>query len=80
MPNLQATRTFQLGGDHFASAYAGYLEMMFAGAGGEYLYRPSSSRFAVGVDANRVRQRQFNQWTSLQSYSVNTSRDIGIQA
>ena len=72
MPNLQATRTFQLGGDHFASAYAGYLEMMFAGAGGEYLYRPSNSRFAIGIDANRVRQRQFNQWTSLQSYSVNT--------
>ena len=72
MPNLQATRTFQLGGDHFASAYAGYLEMMFAGAGGEYLYRPSNSRFAIGVDANRVRQRQFNQWTSLQNYSVNT--------
>ena len=77
MPNLQATRTFQLGGDHFASAYAGYLEMMFAGAGGEYLYRPSSSRFAVGVDANRVRQRQFNQWTSLQSYSVNTGHITG---
>ena len=77
MPNLQATRTFQLGGDHFASVYAGYLEMMFAGAGGEYLYRPSNSRFAVGIDANRVRQRQFNQWTSLQNYSVNTGHLTG---
>ena len=72
MPNLQATKTFQPANDHFASIYGGYLEMMFAGAGGEYLYRPSNSKLALGVDANRVYQRQFNQWTSLQNYSVNT--------
>jgi len=77
VPNLQATRTFQMGVNHFGSVYAGYLEMMFAGAGGEYLYRPSSSRFAIGVDANRVKQRQFNQWTSLQNYSVNTGHVTG---
>jgi len=72
MPNLQLTKTFQPASNQFASIYGGYLEMMFAGAGGEYLYRPNNSRFAVGVDANRVYQRQFNQWTSLQNYSVNT--------
>jgi len=72
MPNLQATKTFQPANDHFASIYGGYLEMMFAGAGGEYLYRPTSSKLALGVDFNRVYQRQFNQWTSLQNYSVNT--------
>ena len=77
MPNLQATRTFQYEGNHFGSLYGGYLEMMFAGAGGEYLYRPSNSRFAVGVDANRVYQRQFNVWTSLQKYSVNTGHLTG---
>lgn len=72
MPNLQATKTFQPANDHFASIYGGYLEMMFAGAGGEYLYRPTNSKLALGVDFNRVYQRQFNQWTSLQNYSVNT--------
>ena len=72
MPNLQATKTFQPANDHFASIYGGYLEMMFAGAGTEYLYRPSNSKLALGVDANRVYQRQFNQWTSLQNYAVNT--------
>ena len=84
MPNLQATKTFQPANDHFASIYGGYLEMMFAGAGGEYLYRPTNSKFALGVDANRVYQRQFNQWTSLQNYSVNTGHitaywDTGLE-
>jgi hypothetical protein len=84
MPNLQATKTFQPANDHFASIYGGYLEMMFAGAGAEYLYRPSNSKLAVGVDLNRVRQRQFNQWTSLQNYSVNTGHlttywDTGVE-
>jgi hypothetical protein len=84
MPNLQATKTFQPANDHFASIYGGYLEMMFAGAGGEYLYRPSNSKLAIGVDINRVRQRQFNQWTSLQNYSVNTGHlttywDTGLE-
>lgn len=77
MPNLQGTKTFQFSGDQFASVYAGYLEMMFAGAGGEYLYRPNNSRFAIGADLNRVSQRQFNQWTSLQNYSVNTGHVTG---
>ena len=84
MPNLQATNTGKLADNHFVSAYAGYLETMFAGAGGEYLWRPTNSRFAVGVDANRVRQRQFNVWTSMQNYAVTTGHlttywDTGIQ-
>ncbi len=72
MPNLQLTNTGQLGPNQFVSAYAGYLEMMFAGVGGEYLWRPVNSPIAIGANINRVYQRQFNQWTSLQSYSVNT--------
>lgn len=72
MPNLQMTKTFQFDSNQFASLYGGYLEMMFAGVGGEYLYRPVNSKLAVGVDINRVQQRQFNQWTSLQDYRVTT--------
>ena len=84
MPNLQVTNTGQLGGNQFVSVYAGYLEMMFAGAGGEYLWRPVDSRLAIGANINRVYQRQFNQWTSLQNYSVNTGFvtaywDTGVQ-
>lgn len=84
MPNLQLTNTGKLADNHFVSAYAGYLEMMFAGIGGEYLYRPTSSRVAIGADLNQVRQRQFNVWTSMQNYSVTTGHlttywDTGVQ-
>jgi hypothetical protein len=84
MPNLQITNTGKIANNHFVSAYAGYLEMMFAGAGGEYLWRPSNSRVALGADINRVRQRQFNVWTSLQNYAVTTGHvtgywDTGVQ-
>jgi hypothetical protein len=84
MPNMQLTNTGKLGNNHFVSAYAGYLEMMFAGAGAEYLWRPNNSKVAFGADLNRVRQRQFNVWTSMQNYAVTTGHataywDTGIQ-
>ncbi|MFZ4380111.1 MAG: YjbH domain-containing protein, partial [Polynucleobacter sp.] len=84
MPNLQLTNTGKLADNHFVSAYAGYLEMMFAGVGGEYLWRPTSSKVALGIDVNRVRQRQFNVWTSMQNYAVTTGHlttywDTGVQ-
>lgn len=84
MPNLQLTNTGKLADNHFVSAYAGYLEMMFAGVGGEYLWRPTDSKIAIGADLNRVRQRQFNVWTSMQNYAVTTGHitsywDTGVQ-
>ncbi len=77
MPNLQITNTGKISDNQFVSAYAGYLELMFAGAGGEYLWRPTSSKVAVGLDINRVRQRQFNVWTSMQNYAVTTGHVTG---
>lgn len=41
---------------HFA-ATAGYLEEMFAGYGGEILYRPHQSPFAIGMEAWNVYKR-----------------------
>jgi exopolysaccharide biosynthesis protein YbjH/capsule biosynthesis protein GfcC len=61
LPNLQLTHVERLGESQYASAYAGYLEPMFAGAGAEWLYRPFASRTALGVDVNRVQQRNFRQ-------------------
>ena len=61
MPNLQLTKVGDLGRDQYYSLYGGYLESMFAGVGGEWLYRPLSSRFALGVDVNYVKQRDFRQ-------------------
>jgi membrane-associated phospholipid phosphatase len=61
MPNLQVTHVEKLSENHYASVYAGYLEEMFAGMGGEWMYRPFASRFAFGIDANYVQQRDFSQ-------------------
>ncbi len=72
LPNLQVTHVGQLGDNQFYSAYAGYLEMMFAGVGAEWLYRPWQSHVAFGVDVNHVQQRDFQQNFGLRDYRVNT--------
>jgi hypothetical protein len=72
IPNLQLTHTGKLTENQFYSVYAGYLEMMFAGAGAEWLYRPLGSTVALGVDINRVRQRDFKQDFNLRPYQVDT--------
>jgi len=61
MPNLQLTHVGKFGRDSYYSVYGGYLEEMFAGVGGEWLYRPFGNRFAFGVDVNGVKQREFSQ-------------------
>lgn len=72
MPNLQLTHVGELGDNQYYSVYGGYLESMFAGVGGEWLYRPFASRTAFGVDLNEVEQRGFAQDFSLRNYSVLT--------
>jgi len=62
IPNLQLTHFGQLAANQYYSAYAGYLESMYAGVGGEWLYRPWHSPLAWGVDLNRVQQRDFDQF------------------
>lgn len=82
--NLQYNRTARLGGDWFGLAYAGILELMYSGVGGEILYRPFNSPLAVGMDVNYVRQREFEQGFGLRDYSVVTGHvtayvDTGIE-
>jgi len=52
--------------------YAGYLETMFAGAGGEVLYWPHKSRVAFGASAAYVKQRDYDRGFGLLDYSVLT--------
>lgn len=72
VPNLQVTTAHHLGGDLYGMAYAGYLESMYGGAGGELLYRPFGERWALGVDLNQVRQRNFDQHAGFRDYEVTT--------
>ena len=62
IPNLQITHFGALTSNQFYSVYAGYLESMYGGVGGEWLYRPWRSPVAFGVDVNKVQQRNFNQF------------------
>ena len=53
-------------------AFGGYLETMFAGAGGEILYWPHKSRVAIGASAAYAKQRDYDRGFGLLDYSVVT--------
>jgi hypothetical protein len=72
VPLLQITHVGALDGQTYYSVYAGALESMFAGVGGEVLYRPWDSPVAFGEDLNYVAQRDFSQHFSLLPYRVLT--------
>ena len=77
LENLQYTHTRQLDRDVYAMAYAGLLESMFGGVGGEVLYRPFDAGWAIGVDANWVKQRGFRQDFDFRDYSTWTGHITG---
>ncbi|MBM3336617.1 MAG: YjbH domain-containing protein [Betaproteobacteria bacterium] len=72
IPNLQITHFGQMAPNQYYSFYAGYLESMYGGVGGEWLYRPWHSPIAFGVDINQVQQRDFNQWFGFGNASTQT--------
>jgi len=69
---LQADYLFQFAPNWFGRVSGGIFEEMFGGYSGEVLYRPYGSRFAVGVDVNRVRQREFDKRLEFRDYKVTT--------
>lgn len=70
--NLQLTAMDKLSDSVYGQAYGGYLEMMYAGVGSELLYRPYGSSWALGLDANYVQQRDWNNTLQLADYKVAT--------
>ncbi len=72
IPYLQLTHIGKLTANQYYSLYGGLLEPMFAGVGAEWLWRPSNSPLAVGVDVNEVKQRAFNEDFSMRSYKTFT--------
>lgn len=56
----------------YGQLYAGYLEAMYGGVGGEVMYRPVDSNWAVGFDLNYVRQRSYENDFSFFDYKVLT--------
>lgn len=81
--NLQLTWLDSFADNWYAQAYGGYLEMMFGGVGGELLYRPLGSNWAVGVDLNYVVQRdpdsQLGFFSEEVQYDPLTNRNYRVQ-
>ena len=63
--------------DIFVRTDLGLLEEMFAGIGGEVLYRPINSNSAIGITAHQVRQRGYDQLFKLRKYKTFTGH-LGI--
>lgn len=72
IPVAQLTKTIAMGNGHYASAYGGLLEPMYAGVGAEWLWRPWQKNWAVGVDINQVQQRDYVQDLGLRDYRTTT--------
>lgn len=70
--NMYVGWTDKLSDNWFAAGYAGVLETMFTGVGGEVLYRPIDSRISYGLDINYVQQRDFDSYMDLFDYKVVT--------
>ncbi|WP_232825573.1 YjbH domain-containing protein [Albibacillus kandeliae] len=69
---LYMARQWRPGGALYARVTGGYLEKMFGGVSAELLWKPVNSRLGLGVEANYVRQRDFDQRFGFQDYSVFT--------
>lgn len=70
--NLQLTHMQPLSQDWYGQVYGGYLEMMYAGIGSEVLYRPYGKTWAIGADANWVKQRDWNNTLKMADYDAMT--------
>ena len=69
---LQGEYFFNPAPNLYGKVTGGLLEQMFAGAGGELLYRPQNSRLSFGVEAYYALQRDFDTLFTFQDYDVIT--------
>lgn len=72
LPTFQLNKTARLDQDLYGMLYGGYLESMYAGVGGELLYRPMSQDWALGANLDLVRQRDFDQHFGQRDYQTAT--------
>ncbi len=70
--NLQANYLQYFGNGIYGQVYGGYLETMYGGAGAEVLYRPLDANWALGLDANYVKQRDWDNMMKFTNYKAAT--------
>ena len=69
---LQGAYYANLAPSVYGTVYAGLLEEMFGGVGGEVLYKSVGSPWAAGVDLNWVKQRDFDGLFNFRDYDTVT--------
>ena len=67
LDNLTLASYFRPAEDFYGRVTGGYLERMYAGLSAELLWKPVDSRLAIGVEANYLRPRDFDQGFGLRS-------------
>lgn len=72
LDRAMVTRRGQLSDEVYYIGFAGILEEMYGGFGGEVLYRPFGSRFAFGANVMAVRQRDFDKRLGFRDYETVT--------
>ena len=70
--SLMLSYRWRISPDITALVKGGYLESMYGGFGGEVLWHPETSRFALGVDLYQVWKRNFDRLFGFQQYHVLT--------
>lgn len=70
--NLYAARYWKPSPELFARVTAGYFEYAYGGLSTELLWKPVNSRLALGVEANYVLKRDYNQLFGFQDYRTAT--------
>jgi hypothetical protein len=72
LDQLFVTRQWRPGRDLYARVTGGYLETMYGGISTELLWKPVNSPVGLGIEANYVRQRDFDQRLGFRDYTVAT--------
>jgi hypothetical protein len=72
LETLTLAKYFRPGPNLYGRVTAGYLESMFGGVSAEVLWKPVDSRLAFGVEANYVKQRDYDMLFGFRNYSVAT--------
>ena len=72
LENLYINKQWKPSADTFARITAGYLEQMYGGLSTELLWKPADSPLGLGIEANYVKKRDYNQRFGFQDYDVFT--------
>ncbi|WP_054005192.1 YjbH domain-containing protein [Cypionkella psychrotolerans] len=65
------------GPELYSRVTVGYLEPMFGGISGELLWQQTGKPYALGIEVNYVKQRDFDQLFGFQDYSIVTGHVSG---